>query len=59
MIARNSLKDKGAGFGHDTNKITLLIRGGATVALPLQSKTDTAEVIIDNIIKLRHAKETA
>jgi len=59
MIALNSLKDKGAGFGHDTNKITLLIRGGATVALPLQSKANTAEVIIDNIIKLRHAKETA
>jgi phosphopantothenoylcysteine decarboxylase/phosphopantothenate--cysteine ligase len=59
MIALNSLTDAGAGFGHDTNKITLLMRGGGKVELPLQTKQDAAEAIIDNIIKLRHAKETA
>lgn len=59
MIALNSLRDEGAGFGFDTNKITLLIRGGETVDLPLQSKAGAAEAIVDNILKFRYAKEIA
>jgi phosphopantothenoylcysteine decarboxylase/phosphopantothenate--cysteine ligase len=59
MIVLNSLRDEGAGFGHDTNKITLLLRGGAQLPLPLQSKKEAAAAIAAHIIKLRHAKETA
>jgi phosphopantothenoylcysteine decarboxylase / phosphopantothenate---cysteine ligase len=58
MIALNSLKDEGAGFGHDTNKITLLKREGAAIVLPLQSKTDAAKAIVDQILELRHAEKT-
>jgi phosphopantothenoylcysteine decarboxylase / phosphopantothenate---cysteine ligase len=59
MIVLNSLKDEGAGFGHDTNKITLLLRDGSSSALPLQSKTDAAAAIVDQIIELRHVQTTA
>ncbi len=58
MIVLNSLRDAGAGFGHDTNKITLLTRTGEPVALPLQSKKDAAAAIVDQILKLRYAQET-
>jgi len=58
MIVLNSLKDEGAGFGHDTNKITLLIKGKDNLDLPLQSKKSAAAAIVDNLIKLRYAQET-
>ena len=58
MIVLNSLQDKGAGFGHDTNKITLLLPNGDTVSLPLQSKKEAAIAIVDNIIKLKYAEKT-
>jgi len=59
MIVLNSLKDAGAGFGYDTNKITLLNRAGAVTTLPLQSKTEAASAIVAQIIELRHAEKTA
>ncbi len=57
MIVLNSLKDEGSGFGHDTNKITLLKRKGEDVALPLQSKADAAIAIVDQIIEIRCSKD--
>lgn len=57
MIVLNSLNDKGAGFGHDTNKVTLLFADGSNKALPLQSKNLVAEAIVDNIVQLRDAKK--
>ncbi len=57
MIALNSLRDPGAGFAHDTNKITLLKKDGTQVALPLQSKKDAATSIVDHILELRHAEK--
>ena len=58
MIVLNSLADEGAGFGHDTNKITMLKREGPPVVLPLQSKADAAEAIVNQITGLRHAEKT-
>jgi phosphopantothenoylcysteine decarboxylase/phosphopantothenate--cysteine ligase len=52
MIVLNSLRDEGAGFGVDTNKITLLRRDGTAKALPLLSKAAAAEAIIDEIFEL-------
>ena len=48
MIVLNSLSDKGAGFGTDTNKITVITRDGET-AFPLKSKAEVAADIIDCI----------
>jgi len=58
MIVLNSLRDEGAGFGYDTNKITLIDTAGEK-SLPLQSKGEAAEAIVNHILELRHAEKTA
>ena len=45
-IVLNSLRDKGAGFGVDTNIVTILQADGTQTALPLQSKTAISEEIL-------------
>ncbi len=52
MIVANNLKVKGAGFGVDTNVITM-ITPGKEIALELMSKDDAAEQILDEILRLR------
>ena len=49
MIVLNSLQDKGAGFGVDTNKVTLLYADGTKKDLPLLLKQEVADAIIDSI----------
>ena len=49
MIVLNSLQDQGAGFGVDTNKVTLLYADGTKKDLPLLLKQEVADVIIDSI----------
>ena len=51
MIVLNSLRDEGAGFGHDTNKVTF-IDGTSRTELPLASKAEVAERIADRIEEL-------
>lgn len=46
MIVANSLKTEGAGFGTDTNVVTLITKDGKT-ELPLMSKIDVAMKILD------------
>jgi phosphopantothenoylcysteine decarboxylase/phosphopantothenate--cysteine ligase len=46
-IVLNSLRDKGAGFGTDTNKITIIKADGSEVAFELKSKTAVAKDIFD------------
>ncbi len=48
FIVLNSLRDAGAGFGGDTNKVTLIDRAGHE-PLPLLSKAATAAKIVDKI----------
>ena len=48
FIVLNSLRDAGAGFRHDTNKITI-IDEEQTVAYPLKNKKDVAADIIDRL----------
>lgn len=50
MIVINSLQDEGAGFGCDTNKITLLFRSGEEKTFELKSKQDVAKDILDHIV---------
>ncbi len=50
MIAANSLKTEGAGFGSDTNIVTLITRGGET-ELGKLGKYETAGKIFDAILK--------
>lgn len=54
MIVLNSLRDKGAGFGTDTNKVTIIDRDGNTTEGSLKSKADVAKDIVDAIeLKLK------
>ncbi len=50
MIVLNSLADKGAGFGTDTNKVTIITRSSEEI-FPLKSKQDVAADILNRIIK--------
>ena len=52
MIAANSLKVEGAGFGVDTNVITLITKDDM-IKLPLMSKADVASEILSQILKNR------
>lgn len=47
FIVLNSLRDKGAGFATDTNKITILKKDGEKKVYPLKTKREVAEDIID------------
>ena len=51
MICANNLKQDGAGFGVDTNIITLITREGVQ-ELPLQSKLSAAHAILDKAASL-------
>ena len=55
MIVANNLKEQGAGFGHDTNKVTLITKEG-NMELELMSKQDVAAAILDCIIKKNFAE---
>ena len=55
MIVLNSLRDEGAGFGHDTNKVTLLHRDGSRQDFGMKSKDDVAKDIIDALIEKHYA----
>ena len=46
-IVLNSLRDKGAGFGVDTNKVTILSRDGSHRESPLMSKKEVARLIVE------------
>jgi len=55
MIVLNSLNDSGAGFGHDTNKITIFQRGGGELRFETKSKDEVAKDIVDVIINSFYA----
>ncbi|MET3128116.1 phosphopantothenoylcysteine decarboxylase/phosphopantothenate--cysteine ligase [Arcicella rosea] len=51
MIVLNSLQDSGAGFGHDTNKISIIRKDDTIIAFDLKSKQDVAQDIVNAIIE--------
>lgn len=52
LICANNIKAEGAGFDKDTNVMTLLHRDGERVELPLQSKHEAANRILDEVNRL-------
>jgi phosphopantothenoylcysteine decarboxylase/phosphopantothenate--cysteine ligase len=52
MIVLNSLQDAGAGFQHNTNKVTIVDKSGNVVKFDLKSKTEVATDILDYMQKL-------
>lgn len=55
MIVLNSLNDAGAGFGHDTNKITIFDKAGKEYPFDTKSKKEVAIDIVNTIIQSLHA----
>ncbi|WP_348689727.1 bifunctional phosphopantothenoylcysteine decarboxylase/phosphopantothenate--cysteine ligase CoaBC [Paramuribaculum intestinale] len=53
MIVLNSLRDKGAGFGTDTNLVTILSADGRSTRYDLKSKREVACDILDQICAMR------
>lgn len=52
MIVLNSLKDAGAGFGYDTNKITIFDKAGNEYEFDTKSKKEVAADIVNTIVRL-------
>ena len=52
LIVLNSLRDEGAGFGVDTNKVTLIDRSEKTEVLDLKLKSEVAADIVDRIAQM-------
>lgn len=55
MIVLNSLNDEGAGFGHDSNKITIFEKDGSEIAYERKDKKQVATDIVDRIVKMLYA----
>lgn len=51
MIVLNSLRDEGAAFGHDTNKVTIIDRNQNSVSHELKSKKEVAEDVVNAILE--------
>jgi phosphopantothenoylcysteine decarboxylase/phosphopantothenate--cysteine ligase len=56
LIVINDATETGAGFGVDTNRVTLIDRAGAEEVLPLLSKTDVADAILDRVERIAHGR---
>ena len=56
LVVVNDATEKGAGFGVDTNRVTLLARNGADETLPLMPKQELADVILDRVVRLLNGR---
>lgn len=55
LIVLNSLNDEGAGFGFDTNKITIFEKDGKEITYERKPKQQVAKDIVDRIVNMIHA----
>ncbi len=53
LIVANDVTAEDAGFDHDTNIVTLFSRDGRDLALPKMSKSEVAQRILDEVLRLR------
>jgi phosphopantothenoylcysteine decarboxylase/phosphopantothenate--cysteine ligase len=53
LIVANDVTAEGAGFDHDTNIVTLFSGDGRDLALPKLSKSEVAQRILDEVLRLR------
>lgn len=58
LLVANSLRDEGAGFATDTNRVTILYADGRQEALPQASKLALSDMILDRMCALRQARLT-
>jgi phosphopantothenoylcysteine decarboxylase / phosphopantothenate---cysteine ligase len=53
LIVANDVTVEGAGFDHETNVVTLFARDGRDLPLPRMSKSEVAQRILDEVVRLR------
>jgi phosphopantothenoylcysteine decarboxylase/phosphopantothenate--cysteine ligase len=59
LMVANDVTAEGAGFDHDTNIVTLFARDGRDLALPRMSKSEVAQRILDEVVRLRSTLRAA
>ena len=52
LVVLNNAREQGAGFETETNRVTLVGPDGASTELPLMSKDDVADAILDRVEEL-------
>jgi len=52
LIVANDITDKDSGFGADTNKVTIIDKSGKVEELPLMSKREVADRVLDRVAGL-------
>ena len=52
LIVTNDAREPGAGFSVDTNRVTMLARNGTRTDLPLMSKDEVGDAILDRVVEL-------
>ncbi|HEX74925.1 MAG TPA: bifunctional phosphopantothenoylcysteine decarboxylase/phosphopantothenate--cysteine ligase CoaBC [Dehalococcoidia bacterium] len=57
LIVANDITDADSGFGADTNKVTLIDRDGKVDSLPLLTKREVADKILDKVVELLGGRE--
>jgi phosphopantothenoylcysteine decarboxylase/phosphopantothenate--cysteine ligase len=56
MVVANDITRAGAGFNTDTNIATILVKDGRQIEIPLTTKAEMANKILDEVVKLRTKK---
>ena len=59
FLVANDVAEAGSGFGTDTNRVSILAADGTRVDLPLQSKRDVAERLLDRVARALDERDAA
>jgi phosphopantothenoylcysteine decarboxylase / phosphopantothenate---cysteine ligase len=59
LMVANDVSEAGSGFGTDTNRVTILDRGGAVDRLPMLTKREVADRILDRVARALDARDAA
>lgn len=59
LLVANDVSEPGSGFGTDTNRVTILDRGGSVDQLPVLSKREVADRILDRVARALDARDAA
>lgn len=57
LIVANDVTKEGSGFGTDTNEVTIINKKGESEHLPLMSKREVADKILDEVVKILKKKK--
>jgi phosphopantothenoylcysteine decarboxylase/phosphopantothenate--cysteine ligase len=59
LLVANDVSEPGSGFGTDTNRVEILAADGSRAELPLLSKREVADAILDRVVGALDERDTA